>query len=67
MRFIQNGSTEEIPQTYSEVMRVYTEDYRPFHASLPENGKRNVDKALWSFGRFMNGQFRGMVQNRRIS
>jgi hypothetical protein len=55
MAFIQ-GEPEEIPQ-YDDARKIktYIERYLPFYERFAAIDMRKVDKALWSFGKFING------------
>jgi hypothetical protein len=54
MRFIQAGRIEEIPATDPEKIKVYVDQYVPFHAQFERADSREVDKALWAFGKFLS-------------
>jgi hypothetical protein len=57
MRFIQTGTSEEIPPSKKQKTKIYLEDYLPFYNEL--NNKitqaqpRDLDRALWKFGQFL--------------
>lgn len=53
MRYIKSGSIEELPSAKSKVLDVYREEYLPFFDEFPFEDNRRVDKALFSFGRFL--------------
>lgn len=55
MTFILDGAAQEMPTRDEEKIRAYVKEYIPFHASfaLPH---RTVDKALWTFGKFIGQQ-----------
>jgi len=54
--FLETGSIEEIPQSSPSKVRVYFREYVPFFDALQSgcgaSGKQ-VDEALWAFGRFL--------------
>ena len=55
MAFLQTGEIEEIPQQYDpRKIDAYIERYLPFHEQFADIDGRSVDKALWSFGKFIN-------------
>jgi hypothetical protein len=54
MRFIQSGVIEEIPAKDPDKISAYIEQYMPFHARFDGLPHRDVDKALWAFGKFIN-------------
>jgi hypothetical protein len=53
MTFITNGVCEEIPQYDARKVDAYIESYLPFHAKFDGMNGRDVDKALWTFGKFL--------------
>jgi hypothetical protein len=53
MQFIETGVKEEIPAKDEAKIRAYLEQYMPFHARFDGTPQRNVDKALWAFGKFI--------------
>ncbi len=53
MAFIENGEAEEIPQYDPRKVDAYLDRYLPFHAQFPAIDGREVDKALWTFGKFI--------------
>jgi len=54
MAFIENGEAEEIPQHDPRKIDAYIERYLPFHEQFQAIDGRNVDRALWAFGKFIN-------------
>ncbi len=54
MAFINNGDPEEIPQNDPRKIRAYIERNLPFHAQFSALDGRDVDRALWAFGKFIN-------------
>jgi hypothetical protein len=54
MRFIEAGVREEIPGNDAQKIRSYLDNYLPFHAGFDGIAWRQVDKALWAFGKFLN-------------
>jgi len=54
MAFIENGVREEIPQYEPRTIEAYIARYLPFHAQFSAIDGREVDKALWAFGKFIN-------------
>jgi hypothetical protein len=53
MRFIQAGVREEIPGRDALKVRAYIDQYMPFHAQFTVLPQRAVDKALWTYGKFL--------------
>lgn len=53
MAFIQNRVIEEIPQYDPRKIDAYIDRYIPFYEKFAMVGPRNLDKALWSFGKFI--------------
>jgi hypothetical protein len=54
MAFIQNGELEEIPQRNPGKIEAYIGRYMPFHEQFSTIDRRKLDRALWSFGKFLN-------------
>jgi len=61
MRYIQTGKIEKIPASYGAISSIYLKEYLAFYMSFPESSGRRVDKALWSFGKFLKSQFSPML------
>lgn len=55
MAFIQTGTPEKIPAHDPRKIDSYIRRYLPFHATFDGIDSRSVDKALWAFGKFLNG------------
>lgn len=53
MRFIQ-GAPGEIPANAKKKLSTYQDDYMPFIRGLQAKDQRNLDKALWAFGKFLS-------------
>jgi len=53
MAFIKTGIREEIPKQDSEKLNSCIQAYLPFHNAFGQSDKRSVDKALWTFGKFL--------------
>jgi len=57
MKYIRCRELHELPQKESDRIRIYLEEYLPFYKDrlkeldLPED--RELDKALWRFGKFL--------------
>lgn len=54
MAFIENGEPEKIPQYGPKKIEAYIGRYLPFHERFATIDGRDVDKALWAFGKFIN-------------
>ena len=55
MRFIQSGAKEEISGKADSVkIRLYVDQYLPFYARFDGINHREVDKALWFYGKFLS-------------
>ena len=54
MGFIQSGVPEEIPERDPQKIRAYLDLYMAFHAQFDGIPFRQVDKALWAFGKFLS-------------
>jgi hypothetical protein len=53
MRFIQARVREEIPEKEPDKIEAYLDQYMPSHSQFDGIAYRAVDKALWSFGKFI--------------
>ncbi len=55
MTYIQSGKQVEIPADDREKIKSYIEEYLPFYSEFncAEDGSRSLDKALWTFGKFL--------------
>jgi len=53
MMFIQNGKAEEIPKSDPRKINAYIGEYLPFYERFVATDGRVVDKALWTFGKFI--------------
>ena len=54
--FLQTGSIQEIPPANPTKEKVYFQQYVPFFNALQpvcETSRKQVDEALWAFGRFL--------------
>jgi hypothetical protein len=54
MRFIQTGARDEIPAADAQRINAYLDGYVPFHSLFAALDPRQVDKALWAFGKFLS-------------
>jgi hypothetical protein len=54
MTFIQAGEKQEIPQYGPRKIDAYLNRYLPFYEQVAALDRREADKALWSFGKFIN-------------
>jgi len=52
MKAIQTGTQMELPHAQRRIVAIYLTEYCAFHAGIGGIG-RQVDKALWTFGRFI--------------
>ncbi len=53
MIFIKRGIIEEIPSYDPKKVAEYVSHYLPFYTTFTGFNNREVDKALWSFGKFI--------------
>jgi len=60
MAFLLKWPNLEIPSQDSAKVRTYLGDYRPFFARFDGCNHRQVDRALWTFGRFV-GEYRAII------
>lgn len=61
MMFLRDGKKEEISTQDPEKIETYLADYLPFYAGFKDDGKRSVDRALWTFGKFLKSPFEKML------
>jgi hypothetical protein len=52
----------EIPASNPTKVRTYLADYRTFFARFDGCNHRQVDRALWSFGRFIRTEYSRVFQ-----
>jgi hypothetical protein len=57
MAFMLKWRDREIPAHNRAKVRVYLGDYRAFFARFGDCDHRQVDRALWSFGRFLRTEY----------
>ncbi len=50
-----------IPDDNPKKVRMYLEFYRPFFDRFGDCDPRQVDRAFWSFGRFLSLEYSGIV------
>lgn len=53
MEYILARRFEEIPKREDAIIASYIERYLPFWVKVPSSPDRAVDKALWTFGKFL--------------
>jgi hypothetical protein len=53
MRYIQTGKIVEIGTKNEQKYEVYVNEYIPFFREFKADSDRQVDKALFSFGKFL--------------
>jgi hypothetical protein len=61
MAFMLKWSEFEIPSHDPTKVRTYIEVYRPFFERFNDCNHRQVDRALWSFGRFLKSEYRSVI------
>jgi hypothetical protein len=57
MAFLLKWAECEIPVHDHTKVRKYLEFYRPFFEQFEDCDRRQVDRALWSFGRFLKSEY----------
>lgn len=57
MRKILTGETQEIPATNPEKAIVYIDEYLPFYKRFNHKDKKQLDEALWSYGKYLKGRY----------
>jgi len=62
MIFIKSGKVEEIPSNDPKKVIEYINHYLPFYSTFAGLDKRKLDKALWSFGKFIKENNFPMIQ-----
>lgn len=61
MAFMLKRTDLNIPTTNPAKVRAYLQEYRLFFAQFHECHFRQVDRALWSFGRFLQTEYANIV------
>ena len=61
MAFLLKWSDHEIPANNPTKVRNYLEVFRPFFKRFNGCDRRQVDRALWSFGRFLKSEYGRIV------
>jgi hypothetical protein len=61
MAFMLRQPDLEIPVYNPKKVHTYLEDYRPFFDRFGDCDSRQVDRALWSFGRFLKSGYRDLI------
>ncbi len=61
MAFLLKWSALELPVTNPQKVRCYLGHYRPFFHRFHEFPHRQADRALWSFGRFLNSDYGSLI------
>ena len=56
MAFLSGRRALEIPRGVPAKVRAYLESYRPFFDRFAGCDRRQVDRALWTFGRFLKSE-----------
>jgi len=54
---VSNRPKREIPIHGPTKVRAYLEEYRPFFDRFAGCERRQVDRALWSFGKFLTTKY----------
>ncbi|MCX5658349.1 MAG: hypothetical protein NTW19_01340 [Planctomycetota bacterium] len=63
MAFLEGRNDREIPVSNARKIHVYLQEYQPFFRQLACPDHRRVDRALWTFGRFLVSVYGEMVPN----
>lgn len=53
MTFIEDGKPEELRGSDTKKLRTYLDRYLPFNGQFDGLDRREVDRALWAFGKFI--------------
>jgi len=53
MVYIREGRCRELPASDRQKIDAYIDEYLPFWQGMPHRRGREVDKALWMFGKFL--------------
>jgi hypothetical protein len=56
MRKLISGLAGELPQSNTGKARAYVYEYLPFHATFTCKNKKQLDEALWSYGKYLKGE-----------
>ena len=62
MAFLLNWPKQEISDSNPVKVRTYLEHYRTFFTRFDACNPRQVDRALWSFGRFLRTEYGGIFR-----
>jgi hypothetical protein len=54
MRYLKNGEIEEIPKSDKLKYSIYINEFKPFFLEQDIENTRDLDKALFAFGQFLN-------------
>jgi hypothetical protein len=63
MAFMLKWPDLEIPDQNPAKVRTYLADYRAFFAHFKDCNHRQVDRALWSFGRFLRTEYARILRS----
>lgn len=63
MTFLCKGKKEEIPKRDKDKIESYLAHYIPFYKQFKDDENRSVDKALWTFGKFLKSQYGEILNN----
>ncbi len=56
MRRLSTGCAAEVPASNAGKAAAYVGEYLPFHATLKWSNRKQVDEALWSYGKYLKGE-----------
>jgi hypothetical protein len=57
MRYIKNEGIAELPVDPGQIIEIYLNKYCEFYQSFGQSTNREVDKALWVFGKFLKSRY----------
>jgi hypothetical protein len=64
MAFLLGRPQEEIPTGKRARARAYVREYRSFFTTFGGCDSRQVDKSLWSFGKFLGSSWGGLLRRK---
>jgi hypothetical protein len=65
MAFMLNWPAREIPVENAKKVCIYLDSYRPFFDRFGDFDHRQVDRALWGFGRFLKSEYGRIITSPR--
>ena len=57
MKKLVTGRSAEIPDANRGKAIAYVDEYLPFHASFLHKNKKELDEALWAYGKYLKSRY----------